>query len=124
MRAINSRRLIAPPRPGSGIVAGQTGTLEVVRSAFGNVRFVPKADSCTAAIGAAFIGRAIAAELAKCGHFNERGKAVLTVVGAVYGGVDLSWGHLGSIRHGSIFYRARSDSRGWRCFFPVRDGTA
>ena len=51
-------------------------------------------------------------------------KAVLTVVGAVYGGVDLSWGHLGSIRHGSIFYRARIDSRGWRCFFPVRDGTA
>ena len=49
-------------------------------------------------------------------------KAVLTIVGAVYGGVD----HpllkaLGERRHGSIFYHARSDSRGWRCFFSVRD---
>ena len=57
-------------------------------------------------------------------HLSLRArKAVLTAVGAVYGGVDLTWRHLGSVRHGSIFYRARSDSRGWRCFFPVRDGT-
>ena len=46
-------------------------------------------------------------------------KAVLTVVDAVYGGVNLS--HLGTYRHGSIPYRARTDSRGWRCFFPIRD---
>jgi hypothetical protein len=48
-------------------------------------------------------------------------KTVLTVVGAVYGGVNLSW--RGARRHGNVFYRARSDSRGWRCFFPVRDRT-
>src|SRR5207249_4850792 len=41
---INSRRLIAPPTPGSGIVAGQTGRLEVVRLALGNVRFGSLAD--------------------------------------------------------------------------------
>jgi hypothetical protein len=32
------------------MVAGQTGGLEVVGSALGNVRFVPIADSCTAAM--------------------------------------------------------------------------
>jgi hypothetical protein len=42
-------------------------------------------------------------------------KAVLTVVGAVYGGVTLGG------RHGSIPHRARIGSRGWHCFFPVRD---
>src|SRR6516164_5942509 len=41
---MNSRRLIAPPRPGSRIVAGQTGRLEVVGLALGNVRFGSKAD--------------------------------------------------------------------------------
>jgi len=32
----NSRRLISPPRPGSRIVAGETGRLEVVKTALGN----------------------------------------------------------------------------------------
>jgi hypothetical protein len=44
-------------------------------------------------------------------------KAVITVIGAVYGGVTLGG------RHGSIPYRARIGSRGWHCFFPVRDRT-
>jgi hypothetical protein len=26
-------------------------------------------------------------------------------------------------RHGNVFYRARIGSRGWHCFFPVRDRT-
>ena len=46
-------------------------------------------------------------------------KAVLTVIGAVYGGVDHP--HLGERPHGSIFYPARSDSRGWDCCFSIRD---
>src|SRR6516164_763237 len=65
-----------------------------------------------------------AANVAKLPELLQRrsNKAVLTVVGAVYGGVNLSWRRLGgTIRHGSISYRARSDSRDWRCFFPVRD---
>jgi hypothetical protein len=41
---MNSRRFIAPPGPRSCIVAGETGSLEVVKTALGNVRFVPKAD--------------------------------------------------------------------------------
>ena len=43
--------------------------------------------------------------------------AVLTVVGAVYARVTLGG------RHGSIPHRARIGSRGWHCFFPVRDRT-
>jgi hypothetical protein len=42
MSVMNCRRLIAPPR--SGIVAGQTGRLEVARSKSGDVRFGSKAD--------------------------------------------------------------------------------
>jgi hypothetical protein len=59
----------------------------------------------------------IAANVAKLAELLQRrsNKAVLTVVGAVYGGVLEA--PRGSIRHGSISYRARSDSRGWRCFF-------
>src|SRR5262249_61765764 len=41
---MNSRRLIARPRSGRRIVAVQTGRLEVVRLAQGNVRFGSKAD--------------------------------------------------------------------------------
>ena len=49
-------------------------------------------------------------------------KAVLTVVGAVYGGVNLSWRRLGGAYVMEVFfYHARSDSRGWRCCFSVRD---
>src|SRR5262249_47340128 len=40
----NSRRFIAPPRPRSRIVANETGRLEVVKTALGNVRFGSKAD--------------------------------------------------------------------------------
>ena len=41
---MKSRRLIARPRSERRIVAGQTGRLEVVKLALGNVRFGSKAD--------------------------------------------------------------------------------
>ena len=44
IKQINSRRLIAPPRPWRVIVAGQAGRMEVVRLWVGNVRFGSIAD--------------------------------------------------------------------------------
>jgi len=55
------------------------------------------------------------------GNCCKANQQLRTILAELQFGVNPSW--RGAHRHGNVFYRARSDSRGWRCFFPVRDRT-